>query len=311
MKKLIRFGLFLLYGFFLFLENASAQNTNEPRVYYVADLKSSKLKNFTQLNNIIQIQYLVDGKYLGKKNDFSFSKAELRKELERAFPNPSTSGYAYLDIEDPYMEMIMNLNVNSQKFQKAQKLYLDVLNYVKQLRPNVKWGYYGIPFTTYWGRDKAFYNKNHKISKILSQVDVLYPSLYIFYNNANFSLDNFDYLKENTEEALKLADKYKKDVFPFVMSRYHPSNKEKRFKQIDTNDFSDYLSTILKPVSNGKSINGIVLWNVDNYFYSVSEPAIIDDFKKSSVKNFDLFYEDYLINQFQLINKEIRNIYGK
>lgn len=311
MHNIIQFIILIILINLAFNGKVLGQNTQKPKIYYVADLKSSKVNDFVQRNNLLKIQYLVDGKYLGKKNDFTFSKMELRKEVERIFPNSKATGYAYLDIEDPYMEMIIKENSRSQKFQKAQKLYLDVLAYAKQLRPNVKWGYYGIPFTTYWGRDRDFYNKNQKISAILKKVDVLYPSLYIFYNNVSFSLENSGYLRENTDEALKLGIQYNKDVIPFIMSRYHPSNQKRRFKQIDHGDFSDYVNSIVKPFSNGKSVNGIVLWNVDNYFYSINEPAILTDFKNSRTRNFDQYYENYLINQFQLIKNALNNIYGK
>ncbi|WP_164126625.1 hypothetical protein [Sphingobacterium luzhongxinii] len=306
MDSLLRYGLMLFWGILLFLENSFAQSVAKPKIYYVADLKSSKFNDYVQKNNIIKIQYLLDGKYLGKKNDFTFSKAELLGEVKRIFPHASDSGYAYLDIEDPYMEILMNNDVKSQKFIKSEKLYLDVLEYAKKLRPNVKWGYYGIPFTTYWGRDSKFYSKNQKISAILQKVDVFFPSLYIFYNNVGFSFENSSYLKDNTRETLKLASRYNKNVFAFIMSRYHPSNNDKRFMQISDDDFTDYVSSIVKTSSNGKTVNGIVLWNVDNYFYSTDEPAIITDFKRSKARNFDLFYENYLINQFQLINKEIK-----
>lgn len=311
MKKLILYITFSVLIYSVFIGIASGQTTRKPKLYYVVDSKSVKLKEYERQNNIIKIQYLLDGNYLGKKNDFSFNKNELKKELDRIFPSPTSSGYAYLDIEDPYMEMIMNLDSQNQKFQKAQKLYLDVLAYAKQLRPNVKWGYYGIPFTTYWERNNKFYNKNQKIQSILKKVDVFYPSLYIFYNNVSFSLENSGYLKDNTKEVIKLASQYNKEIIPFVMSRYHPSNKDKRFKHIENNDFSSYMSSILKSSYNGKVVNGVALWNVDNYFYSINEPAIITDFKNSKARNFDLYYENYLINQFNLIKKEINTIYGK
>lgn len=303
--------VFVLVCLLLTTLSAFSQKGNKPKVFHVTDIKSSKLDIYIKNNNVIKIQYLVDGKYLGNKNDFNFSKSELMKELERIFPNPNSTGYAYLDIEDPYMDMLLNDNVRSKNFQKAQKLYLDVLSYAKRHRPNVKWGYYGIPFTTYWGRNIEFYSKNNKISSILKAVDVYFPSLYIFYNNLNFTLENSGYLQDNVKEAIKLSNKYNKEVIPFVMSRYHPSNRSKRFEHIESSDFSKYISLILESQETGKIVNGIALWNVDNYFYSINEAAIARDFKKSKAKNFNSFYENYLIKQFELINKEISNFYGK
>ncbi len=270
------------------------QSVTPPKLLVTTDNNSEVINQFLQKNNIQKVGFINDVQFLDPNKPFTFSPLLLDRELTRAFPNTQESGIAYIDLEAPYLEYLMNANINSSEFKRSKKLFLEVLAYAKKARPNVKWGYYYVPFTTYWSRTKAFYDKDQRITEIIQNSDVLFPSIYIFYNKVNFSLENKSYLKENTEQVIRIAQKYNKKVYPLVMTRYHPSNASIGNETIAETDFRAYIATLKNTTYNGKSVDGIMLWNADGYSNHIQEPKLTQELKKSK-QNFEQFYDQYLI----------------
>lgn len=276
-------------------EKVRNKQVSDVKILVYADSNTSVFNSFLKKNNIQKVGFVNDVQFLDKSTHFSFSTKLLDQELQRAYPNKLEQGIAYIDLEAPYLDYLMNSDVNSTEFKKSKKLFLDVLSYVKNSRPNVKWGYYYIPFTTYWGRTDQFYKKDDRISEIIKNSDVLFPSIYIFYNKLNFSIENKSYLGENTREVIKISQKYKKEVYPMIMSRYHPSNASLGYETLNESDFKMYVSTIRNTQFNGQYVDGIMLWNADGYSNRIKEPKLKQELAKSKL-NFENFYDQYLIN---------------
>ena len=271
------------------------KQVSDVKILVYADSNTSVFNNFLKKNNIQKVGFVNDVQFLDKSNKFSFSAKLLDQELQRAYPNKLEQGIAYIDLEAPYLEYLMNADINSLEFKKSKKLFLDVLFYVKKSRPNVKWGYYYVPFTTYWGRTDQFYKKDDRISDIIKNSDVLFPSIYIFYNKLNFSLENKSYLSENTKEIIKIAQKYNKEVYPMIMSRYHPSNASLGYETLSESDFKLYIATLKNTQYKGKSVDGIMLWNADGYSNRIKEPKLKQELVRSKL-NFENFYDQYLMS---------------
>lgn len=265
------------------------------KILVYTDSNTPEFNSFLKKNNIQKVSFVNDVQFLDPNNKFTFSQKLLDRELQRAYPNQLEEGIAYIDLEAPYLEYLMNADLNSTEFKKSKKLFIDVLTYVKKARPNVKWGYYYVPFTTYWSRTNSFYSKDERISEIIKNSDVLFPSIYIFYNKMNFILENKSYLVENTQQVIKIAQKYNKKVYPLIMSRYHPSNASIGNETIGETDFRFYLSTIRNTKYNGKSVDGIMLWNADGYSNRIQEPKLKQELTKSKL-NFEKFYDHYLMD---------------
>ncbi|SEV94421.1 Hyaluronidase [Chryseobacterium wanjuense] len=277
---------------------------NPPQILICSDNKSKTFTDFINREKIQFVQFVNDGQFIDKKVPFTFSKDLLIKELERAYPDPNASGIAYIDIEVPYIDYLKE-DVTTDNYKRSVKLFLDVLDFVKKQRPNVKWGYYGIPYTTYWGRDKKFYDQYKKLDPIIRKSDILFPSIYIFYNHVSFSMENEDYIEENAEEMIRIASIYNKKVYPFVMSRYHPSNASIGNQKINDSDFRTYITAISNAKYNNKHVDGIVLWNADGYSYRTSEPVLKKELEKNKITNFDTFYDQYIIGLLSLMKKEV------
>lgn len=265
------------------------------KILVYTDSNTSEFNSFLKKNNVQKVGFVNDVQFLDPHTKFTFSPQLLDRELQRAYPNRLEEGIAYIDLEAPYLEYLMDADLNSAEFKKSKKLFIEVLNYVKKARPNVKWGYYYVPFTSYWNRTNSFYSKDERIREIIENSDVLFPSIYIFYNKMNFILENKSYLIDNTQQVIKIAQKYNKKVYPLIMSRYHPSNGSIGNETIGETDFRVYLSTIRNTQYNGKSVDGIMLWNADGYSNRIQEPKLKQELTKSKL-NFEKFYDQYLMD---------------
>ena len=276
-------------------DNITTQKITKMQIMVTSDNNSAPFNVFLKKNNIQKVGFVGDGQFLDPKIKFALNQKMLDQEILRVYPNQAEEGIAYIDLESPYLEYLMNSETNSLEFKKSKKLFLDVLTYVKKARPKVKWGFYNIPFTTYWGKTTSFYDKDERVSEIIKNSDVLFPSIYIFYNKVNFILENEDYIKENTQQIIRIGEKYNKKVYPLVMSRYHPSSGNIAYETINETDFRFYLSTIKNTKYKEKSVDGIMYWNADAYFYKTNENKVVAEVQKSRMP-FNTFYDNYLIN---------------
>ena len=273
----------------------AVQKLDTLKLFVTSDNNNPTFNQFLKQNNIKKVGFVGDHQFLDPYSQFTLSPAMMNQELQRAYPSKNETGIAYIDLEAPYLEYLMNSDINSAEFKKSKKLFLDVLAYVKNARPNVQWGFYYVPFTTYWNRTNSFYDKDERITEIINNSDVLFPSIYIFYNKLNFKLENKSYITENTEQIIRIGQKYNKKVYPLIMSRFHPSNSSIGYETIEEDDFQLYFSTIKNTKYNGKSVDGILFWNADKYFYKTNENKVVEEVQKSRT-TFDNYYDNYLIN---------------
>ena len=275
---------------------------NHLEILLLTDAESENIRRFTQDNSVQLIGFVNDAQFMRQDRLFSIDRAGLDAELQRAYPDKNAVGTAYIDLEAPYLDWLMHADVNSAEFKKSKQLFLDVLSYVKRERPNVKWGYYAIPFTDYWNRKPSFYAGNNRIAEIIRASDVLFPSIYIFYNYLSFKRENESYIRDNTRESIKTALKYGKPVYPMVMTRYHPSNAKVGDKSIAFDDFDFYVKTIAAETVAGKRVDGIALWNADGYFYRTKLEAVRSDVERSGLP-FQRFYDAYLETYLKILLK--------
>ncbi len=265
------------------------------------------LDDFINKNQITKLQYINDGQFLGDL-PFSFNPLLLTQEIERAVPNPDDKAVVYIDLESPYLDHLMNDDVQSDSFKKSLQLFIDVLQFSKKLRPNAKWGFYGLPFTTYWNRTSNFYLKTNKIESLINQCDLLFPSLYIFYEDSDkgFYLENKKYVIENTQQIIKISKHYKKPAYVFVWHRYHPSNEKNGNKLLPEKVFLTHIKRIINTTFESRKINGIVWWGSDNYSYRESHKGVSEEFSGKK-EDYKLFNDKILLKlakkQMKIINK--------
>jgi hypothetical protein len=105
---------------------------------------------------------------------------------------------------------------------------------MKEERPDLKFGYYSIlPNRDYWAPVSADPDRveeweaiNTRLKRLANEVDVIFPSVYTFYNTPN-SWDIY------ATAIISEAKKYNKPVYAFVWPQYHNSNADLKYTYID------------------------------------------------------------------------------
>jgi hypothetical protein len=136
---------------------------------------------------------------------------------------------------------------------------------IRAIQPEKKIGIYSMfPLRDYHTPTK---NKNvHKweqantfLNPIAQYSDVIYPSLYTFY-------DDPDNWKKYAVANINEAKKYGKTVIAFVWPQYHGSNKAKKYK------FIDYKFWLLQLQVVYQHADGIVIWSPGGTHQSAWNP---------------------------------------
>lgn len=129
--------------------------------------------------------------------------------------------------------------------------YVSVIGAFRRHLPNAKLGLYGmVPIRNYWTPVKgdvagvhAWNQDNARLQRLADAVDIVYPSLYTFYDDrAGWTR----YAEANLAEARQ----YGKPVYAFLWAQYHKSHKP-----IDAEFWRMQLDTVFKLA------DGMVIWS--------------------------------------------------
>lgn len=132
-----------------------------------------------------------------------------------------------------------------------------ILDWMRAAAPTLKYGYYALtPLRDYWNaiKDpsdpayKAWQADNNALASVAAKSDVVFPSLYTFYNDPTGWIK---YAKANISEAKR----FNRPILPFLWPNYHDSTKLKGTR-IDGAFFKLQLQTV-----RSQNVNGVVLWD--------------------------------------------------
>lgn len=279
MRKIRSFILLFLLCSVLYGQKKITSNSHaKPKLYFSLSEYGSAMENYIRNNNLEKVVCVNDAQFFGKE-PYTYDKKLLAKEIERVLPNANEKGIAFIDLEGDYLDNIMNMGTQIESFQKSLKLYVDVIKFAKKIRPNVKWGYYYIPYTVYWNRTPDFYGKLKKIEPLIKECDVFFPSLYNFYEDKDLAVENKKYVIENTKEMIKVGQYYKKPVLVFVWHRYHPSNEKLAEELLPEKVFLKHIERIVSTSYQGKKVDGIIWWGADDYSFRQNVKGVLKEFK--------------------------------
>lgn len=157
---------------------------------------------------------------------------------------------AFLDFEQWKMA-----GVSDEVLRRHERYLGEIADIMHETSPGLRLGYYGImPVRDYWTPVNAdpqelsqWHATNRKLSSLARHVDVIFPSLYTFYDDPKgwrkYAIAN-----------LKEARQYGKQVYAFIWFEYHPSNDKLRGKQLDGKFWRLELETCYKYA------DGVVIW---------------------------------------------------
>ncbi len=155
-------------------------------------------------------------------------------------------------------QTISTSSADAQLVAQNLKVLGEILDWSHAAAPGFKFGYYMLfPRRDYLRALKgptspdyiAWQKENDSLAPIASKADMLFPSLYTFYDDPNGWVT---YAKANVAEAKR----YNKPIYPFLWPRYHDSNAALKYKFIDAGYWALQLQTM-------KSLNpnGITIWD--------------------------------------------------
>lgn len=209
---------------------------------------------------------------------------KLEKLLEKSFPSKTSSGMLVLDWEGKGMDVLVKQD-DKKKLAYYKSEYIKALTYVKKKRPNVKVGFYAIPFRQYWGIGDTFISKNNNLIDIIKKQDFIAPSLYTFYIDTQNLKGNHEYINKNLDYALKLGQQLNKPVYPFIWHRVHPSNKKAGNELIPVDFFKNSIKDILSVKYNGKTIKGLFWWHSEDYSYRTRKSSKVISQEYKNINN--------------------------
>ncbi|WP_018629367.1 hypothetical protein [Niabella aurantiaca] len=219
-----------------------------------------------------------------------------RKNIERKTSSKS-QGIAIIDWEGPAFKALSGSNTK-QASQFIEE-FIKTLELAKRLRPNLQWGFYGLPLRTFDGSNGNWKQINTRLTPIIKESDIITPSLYMYNVNSRVYNINYpqiergrgDYLYLNLDYALDLAQKFNKKVYPFIWHKQNSGNNKMALSLIPVDIFKNYYKMITTHTSNGKKVNGVIWWDNSNYYYLNRNryPAVQKQYQNiRNVRQYDL-----------------------
>lgn len=214
-------------------------------------------------------------KMLGTKSITSKDNKEVNLEavkinLIKLFPDKNAEGLLCIDLENHSFKKLKGHNivthkkVSDKEYEKALNEYIQVVEFVKKNRPNLKVGVFELPFRIF---DMSQLRKNSSklLDPILSKVDVIFPSFYIPHKSEQKAKK---FLDTNLKMVFDYADRLNKPVIPFIWYMLFSNEKEDRYEMIPKNVMYEYIQSLEQYKSpSGNGISGFVWWEEYKPFY--------------------------------------------
>lgn len=219
-------------------------------------------------------------------------------------------GYICLDWEGRALERLESGDP------KVMDEFLKALRFMKAHYPKAKVGFYGIPKVSYWGingpisdSNSANLDRANQVYRpLLDECTAWFPSIYQYYPVEEVPQNkevNYEYIRWNVKNVLKLRGDRQIDTYVFVWPRFHECCTRQVNFEIPKDRFKIEIATILNTEYNGNRVDGIWWWGADQskmrdaLRYNVKPlwltqysdnpakwPAALDNFAKENIKTF-------------------------
>ncbi len=240
---------------------------------------------------------LIDGRYIDPKKSGKIDSAFLTKSIINFFPNDSSRGMGLLDLEDKNFN-VLRKGTNDPYFDEGLGEMIKMIRIAKNLRPNVTWSIYNIPYSSYWEKNDLWNSQETRLKPLLCYVDILTPALYDFYPDSTKFSDDKSYYDDNLNLFLSIGKNLNKEVMPYIWHRWHEGNSVNGLLLIDLPEFKKNLLQIIKIQNNKTKISGLIWFDAQSFFYKIK-----DDLKTKDAQRLN-------INKEETITKVI-DVYGK
>ncbi|MCA9291468.1 MAG: hypothetical protein KDA25_10090 [Phycisphaerales bacterium] len=188
------------------------------------------------------------------------NEAKLRGWILKNVPS-GYDGVVWLDWEGTWMDAFKSSDPSVVAAAVSEGTH--AMTMARALRPNAKWGFYGLPPRLYWQRtDPSWRASAENCRALFKHVDVVGVSVYDFYadaDNPGGGSGDQAYVADNVRLALDVAPP-NVDVWFFVIETYHDSNAKRRGQYIPDDEWTAHTLAGLGVRQNGRAARGVVWW---------------------------------------------------
>jgi len=282
---------FVVFWCFLVLSlTACAQKSFT--IYYDQNIHDKSVNDLLSSKISVRNYRLITQHYIDPDNKGIVDLELLKRSIISSYPDSNSKGIICLDLENSLFNDLIKYTNNNRKFQVAETAFINMINCVKKVRPNLTVGIYSLPQRFYYGNPVGADRK--KFDNLLKRCDVIFPSLYILYPDQQIGKTaNSEYLKKNLDLALEYGSRLNKPVIPFIWGMIHVSNKKYAYKLISRDEMKSYISFIRNYKRNGEVASGVVVWETNELIFENWYSKYYG--KKPEIKLQDKLLKDYLL----------------
>jgi len=185
--------------------------------------------------------------------------ANIIRYMNLFYPNPASTGTCVIDWEDSTYYDLRKDRYSAQ-FNQAVDSFIKVIKFMKQARPKVKIGIFGLPFLVFYPAADV-YNKDNKFDKLFQHCDFIAPEIYIVFPDKQIGgRRNITFIQHNLDIALDYAYRLNKPVIPFIWEIIPQSNQQYGGTLIPKDEYRNYARLMMHYKYNNISIKGFFLW---------------------------------------------------
>lgn len=246
--------------------------------YSLSDEEEKEFNNYIFIGNY----------YLDRNKENRISLYQLEQGLNRLIPNREDSVFVSIDLENAIYNNLKSPDREKRKIASYQ--FVEMIRFIKEKRPNIKVGIYGLPFSFNYESQKLS-NHYRDLKCVLKEVDYISPSLYFSYSEEQQTdAELYQYVQKNLNLFLKYAHKLNKPLYLYTWYLVHPYNKQYGMQIVSKERMKTFLDYVQSIDYKGTKVKGVIWWESSNSSYKLrDEPQksiteILKEYTKSIKK---------------------------
>ena len=285
-------NLFLLFALLLLSVQSFGQVAGSSFEVYVMNYRfGPKSLDYFDSKNIEVTNFFAENAIVQDGNANKVDPVKVRQTLQKLFRNADSGGKLVLDWEKKgVFKALRDYPVTDSRYKYAEAEWRKLIGIIRELRPNVEIGIYGMPFNSWYKSGIARYNPDRKYDKLLSLVDFLAPSVYIQFADEEVGHErNLQFIRDNMDIALDYGKRLHKPVYPFFWQRIHDYNKNYGYELMQIDVFAKYIKFLSTYSHNGYKANGVYWWEALSKKRNLSKADGLGGWAKGMVTDYDSY----------------------